>query len=42
MRLVNFSMMAAGTRLLPKAEGILLYHEHSPETAQRFPGAQPA
>ena len=34
--------MAAGARLLPKAEGVLLYHEHTPDTAQRFPGAQPA
>ena len=34
--------MVAGTRLLPKAKGVLLYHEHSPDTAQRFPGAQPA
>ncbi len=34
--------MAAGTRLLPKARGVLLYHEHAPDTAQRFPGSQPA
>ncbi|MEK7676475.1 MAG: hypothetical protein AAB676_11655 [Verrucomicrobiota bacterium] len=34
--------MAAGARLLPKAEGVLLYHEHAPETVQRFPKAQPA
>ena len=34
--------MAAGARLLPKAKGVLLYHEHAPDTAQRFPTAQPA
>ena len=34
--------MAAGRRLLPKAKGVLLYHEHAPDTAQRFPGAEPA
>jgi uncharacterized protein len=34
--------MAAGARLLPKAKGVLLYHEHAPETVQRFPEAQPA
>lgn len=34
--------MAAGARLLPKAEGVLLYHEHAPATARRFPKAQPA
>jgi predicted AAA+ superfamily ATPase len=34
--------MAAGARLLPKAKGVLLYHEHSPGIANRFPGAQPA
>ncbi len=27
---------------LPRAEGILLYHEHSPQVARRFPCAQPA
>jgi uncharacterized protein len=34
--------MADGRRLLPKAKGVLLYHEHAPDTAQRFPGAEPA
>jgi predicted AAA+ superfamily ATPase len=34
--------MATGARLLPKAKGILLYHEHAPDTARRFPKAQPA
>ena len=34
--------MAAGARLLPKAKGILLYHEDAPETLRRFPSAQPA
>ena len=34
--------MAAGARLLPKAQGVLLYREHSPESVRRFPEAQPA
>ncbi|MBI5504463.1 MAG: ATP-binding protein, partial [Deltaproteobacteria bacterium] len=34
--------MAAGARLLPEAEGLLLYHEHASDTDQRFPEAQPA
>ena len=34
--------MAAGARLLPKARGVLLYHEHAPDTATRFPEGQPA
>lgn len=34
--------MMAGAKLLPKAEGVLLYHEHAPETIQRFPKARPA
>ena len=34
--------MAAGARLLPKAKGLLLYHEHAPEAVQRFPAARPA
>jgi uncharacterized protein len=34
--------MATGARLLPKAKGLLLYHEHSPDTTKRFPEAQPA
>lgn len=34
--------MAEGARLLPQAEGILLYHEHAPEAVQRFPEAVPA
>lgn len=36
------SAMATGARLLPQARGLLLYHEHAPETARRFPKAQPA
>jgi predicted AAA+ superfamily ATPase len=34
--------MVAGARLLPKARGVLLYHEHARDTATRFPAAQPA
>ena len=34
--------MAVGVRLLPKPSGVLLCHEHAPDTAQRFPGSQPA
>jgi predicted AAA+ superfamily ATPase len=34
--------MATGARLLPKARGVLLYHEHAPDMVGRFPEAQPA
>lgn len=34
--------MATGARRLPQAKGVLLYHEHAHDTAQRFPAAQPA
>lgn len=34
--------MATGVRLLPNARGLLLYHEHAPETARRFPQSRPA
>jgi hypothetical protein len=34
--------MAAGAKLIPKAKGILLYHEHAPAMVRRVPSAQPA
>jgi predicted AAA+ superfamily ATPase len=34
--------MASGAKRLPRAEGMLLYHEHSPQVTRRFPRAQPA
>lgn len=34
--------MEAGARLLPRAEGVLLYHEHAPDTVRCFPKSQPA
>jgi hypothetical protein len=34
--------MAAGARLLPKATGLLLYHEYAPDVVKRIPAARPA
>ncbi len=34
--------MEAGRKLLPGAEGLLLYHEYAPEAVARFPEARPA
>lgn len=34
--------MEAGAKLLPKAKGLLLYHEYSPEAVARVPKARPA
>ena len=34
--------MEAGATLMPKAEGLLLCHEHTPENLQRLPSVRPA
>lgn len=34
--------MEAGEKLLPRARGLLLYHEYSPKALARFPNARPA
>ncbi len=38
----ELAAMEAGARLLPKAAGLLLYHEYSPGLVDRVPAARPA
>jgi len=38
----EIAAMEEGAKLLPKAKGLLLYHEYSPDLVQRIPEARPA
>ena len=38
----EIAAMEAGSKLLPKAAGLLLYHEYTPDLAKRIPKARPA